>query len=60
MNTAELYEWLLWRLSNVAEDRRHDLAAIAGGGAGYEEGLRAGEERALRDALDMVRSMIDG
>ena len=60
MNTAELYGWLLWRLSDVAEDRKHDLAAIAGGGAGYEEGLRAGEERALRDALDMVRSMIDG
>ena len=60
MNTAELYGWLLWRLSDVAEDRKHALAAIAGGGAGYEEGLRAGEERALRDALDMVESMIDG
>lgn len=50
-----LKTWLTWRLEDVVMDRRHDLAAIASGGAGYEEGLRKGQERTLRDCLDMIR-----
>ena len=57
MKSEDLYEWLRWRLAAVVEDRRGDYAAISHGGASYEEGVRAGEERALRDVIDMVESL---
>ena len=50
----EFTEWLIWRIDAAAKAREQDFAALSHGGAGFEEGRRAGEEDALRDVLDMV------
>jgi len=50
-------KWLIWRLEDAVERRREDHRAVASGGAGYGEGYRAGVESALRDCLDMLKSL---
>lgn len=54
MNITEIVEWVEWRLSEAREDRKRDLAAMAGGGAGFEEGRREGFEQAFEDVYDML------